>query len=89
MRHGRRGAPDRWPVPQPVRLRPSSSADDTRLRQARRKLGDAETRLRRLQQAIEAGADPDALVDAVNTPAAIMTRMRACCTAQRNSQPSY
>jgi len=44
----------------------SSSADDARLQQARRKLDDAETRLRRLQRAVEAGAEPGALVDALN-----------------------
>lgn len=42
------------------------AGQDARQQQAKRRLDDAETRLRRLQAAIEAGADPAALVDAIN-----------------------
>ena len=44
----------------------ASTSDNTRMEQARHRLADAEKRLRRLQQAIEAGANPAALVDALN-----------------------
>lgn len=44
----------------------SGAGDDARQQQAKRRLDDAETRLRRLQGAIEAGADPAALIDAIN-----------------------
>lgn len=44
----------------------SSTSDNARMEQARNKLLDTEKRLRRLQQAIEAGANPAALVDALN-----------------------
>jgi DNA invertase Pin-like site-specific DNA recombinase len=44
----------------------SSTSDNTRMKQAREKLADAKKRIRRLQQAIEAGANPAALVDALN-----------------------
>ncbi|MGH3537364.1 MAG: recombinase family protein, partial [Pseudonocardiaceae bacterium] len=43
-----------------------STSDNVRMEQARNKLAGAETRIRRLQQAIEAGANPVALVDALN-----------------------
>jgi hypothetical protein len=43
-----------------------STTDNTRMKQAREKLADAKKRIRRLQQAIEAGANPTALVDALN-----------------------
>ncbi|MGH7746620.1 MAG: recombinase family protein, partial [Candidatus Dormibacteria bacterium] len=39
---------------------------DTNLDQARRRLANAEARLRRHQAAIEAGVDPAAIVDAIN-----------------------
>jgi hypothetical protein len=44
----------------------SSSQENARMQQARHRLADAEKRLRRLQQAIEAGANPAALIDALN-----------------------
>lgn len=44
----------------------SSTSDNVLMEQARNRLADAEKRLRRLQQAIEAGANPAALVDALN-----------------------
>jgi O6-methylguanine-DNA--protein-cysteine methyltransferase len=44
----------------------SSTSDNARMEQARNRLADTEKRLRRLQQAIEAGANPAALVDALN-----------------------
>ncbi len=44
----------------------ASTSDNVRMEQARNKLAGAETRIRRLQQAIEAGANPVALVDALN-----------------------
>lgn len=44
----------------------SLTSDNARMEQARNRLADAEKRLRRLQQAIEAGANPAALVDALN-----------------------
>jgi hypothetical protein len=44
----------------------SSTHDNARMEQAREKLAGAEKRLRRLQQAIETGANPLALVDALN-----------------------
>jgi DNA invertase Pin-like site-specific DNA recombinase len=47
----------------------TSNGDSVRLDRARRRLADAETRLRRLQQAIEAGADPSALVEPLNRAA--------------------
>jgi DNA invertase Pin-like site-specific DNA recombinase len=44
----------------------TSTHDNARMQQARRRLADAEKRLRRLQQAIEAGANPTALIDPLN-----------------------
>ena len=44
----------------------SAASDNARMEQARKRLADTEKRLRRLQQAIEAGANPAALVDALN-----------------------
>jgi hypothetical protein len=44
----------------------SSTSGSARIEQSRNRLGDAEKRLPRLQQAIEAGANPAALVDALN-----------------------
>jgi hypothetical protein len=44
----------------------SSTSDNARMEQARNELLDTEKRLRRLQQAIEAGANPAAVVDALN-----------------------
>lgn len=44
----------------------SVQSDTSRLEAVKRRADDAETRLRRLQQAIEAGASPAALVDAIN-----------------------
>ena len=44
----------------------SSTSDTARVEKAREKLANAEKRIRRLQQAIEAGANPLALVDALN-----------------------
>jgi O6-methylguanine-DNA--protein-cysteine methyltransferase len=44
----------------------SSTSDNARMEQARNRLADTEKRLRRLQQAIEAGANPTALVGALN-----------------------
>ncbi|GLZ37152.1 recombinase family protein [Actinokineospora sp. NBRC 105648] len=43
-----------------------SEQDSDAMESVRRKLADAKTRLRRLQAAIEAGANPTALVDALN-----------------------
>jgi len=43
-----------------------STSDNVRMEQARNKLAGAETRIHRLQQAIEAGANPAALVDPLN-----------------------
>jgi hypothetical protein len=40
--------------------------DDSRLRQAKKKLADAETRMRRLQLSIEAGVEPAAVAQALN-----------------------
>jgi hypothetical protein len=44
----------------------ASGVDDSRLRQAKKKLADAETRMRRLQLSIEAGVEPAAVADALN-----------------------
>ncbi|MGH3540076.1 MAG: Scr1 family TA system antitoxin-like transcriptional regulator, partial [Pseudonocardiaceae bacterium] len=44
----------------------SLTSDNARMEQARNKLVDAEKRIRRLQQAIEAGPNPAALVDPLN-----------------------
>ncbi|MGH3982167.1 MAG: hypothetical protein ACRDST_05640 [Pseudonocardiaceae bacterium] len=44
---------------------PSDNRPDAR-QAAQKRLSEAETRLRRLQAAIEAGVDPAALVDAIN-----------------------
>jgi hypothetical protein len=44
----------------------TAQTDTNRLAAVKRRADDAETRLRRLQQAIEAGASPAALVDAIN-----------------------
>jgi TolA-binding protein len=44
----------------------SGTGGNAHQQQARRRLTDAEARLRRLQGAIEEGADPAALVEAVN-----------------------
>lgn len=44
----------------------ASGVDDSRLRQAKKKLADAETCMRRLQLSIEAGVEPAAVADALN-----------------------
>ncbi|MCA1676357.1 MAG: recombinase family protein, partial [Actinobacteria bacterium] len=44
---------------------------------AKKRLGEAETRLRRFQAAIEAGVDPAALVDAINEAQAARAAARA------------
>jgi hypothetical protein len=44
----------------------ASGVDDSRLRQAKKKLADAETQMRRLQLSIEAGVEPAAFADALN-----------------------
>ncbi|HEY0695075.1 MAG TPA: zinc ribbon domain-containing protein [Kribbella sp.] len=55
---------------------------DTNARQATKKrLSDAETRLRRLKDAIEAGADPGALVESINEAQA----QRAAARAELNA----
>jgi hypothetical protein len=51
---------------------------------AQKRLGEAETRLRRLQAAIEAGVDPAALVDAINQAQAT----RAAVHAELKNRPA-
>lgn len=51
---------------------------------AQKQLSDAETRLRRLQAAIEAGVDPAALVDAINQAQAT----RAAAHAELENRPA-
>jgi hypothetical protein len=58
--------------------------NDTSARQAMKKrLSDAETRLRRLKDAIEAGVDPAALVESINEAQA----QRAAAQAELNAAP--
>jgi hypothetical protein len=54
------------------------------LDQARRRLANAEARLRRHQAAIEAGVDPAAIVDAINQAQA----ERAAARAELNGRPA-
>jgi DNA invertase Pin-like site-specific DNA recombinase len=61
-----------------------SSLADAHLDQARRRLADAEAKLRRHQAAIEAGVDPAAIVDAINQAQA--KRTAAC--AELNGRPA-
>ncbi len=60
------------------------SLADAQLDQARRRLADAEAKLRRHQAAIEAGVDPAAIVDAINQAQA----ERAAAGAELNARPA-
>lgn len=57
--------------------------EDVRVRQARDRLSSAESRVRRLQAAIEAGVDPAALVEAINEAHA----QRAAARAELDGAP--
>lgn len=57
----------------------ASQADSTQAVAAKHALAEAETRLRRLQAAIEAGADPAALVDSINRAQEQVTDARVAC----------
>lgn len=61
-----------------------SSFANAHLDQARRRLANAEARLRRHQAAIEAGVDPAAIVDAINQAQA----ERAAARAELNGRPA-
>ncbi|WP_433293721.1 recombinase family protein [Pseudonocardia sp. CA-142604] len=54
-------------------------ADDARTADAERAVAEAETKLRRLQAAIEAGADPAALIDPLNRAQEQLTAARLRC----------
>ncbi len=60
------------------------SLAEANLDQARRRLADAEARLRRHQAAIEAGVDPAAIVDAINQAQA----ERAAARAELSARPA-
>ncbi|MGH3711686.1 MAG: hypothetical protein ACRDRQ_27120 [Pseudonocardiaceae bacterium] len=60
------------------------SVADAHLDQARRRLANAETRLRRHLAAIEAGVDPTAIVDAINQAQA----ERAAARAELSGKPA-
>lgn len=60
------------------------SLGDTNLDQARRRLANAEARLRRHQAAIEAGVDPAAIVDAINQA----QTERAAARAELDERPT-
>jgi len=64
----------------------ANSVADAHLDQARRRLADAEAKLRRHQAAIEAGVNPAAIVDAINQAHAERTAAHAELTAQPATQ---
>ncbi|MDQ3276340.1 MAG: hypothetical protein M3Q39_15280 [Actinomycetota bacterium] len=53
-------------VAQLIGVHEGQRTEDVRVRQARDRLSSAESRIRRLQAAIEAGVNPAALVEAIN-----------------------
>jgi hypothetical protein len=65
----------------------SSTADDVRAEHARRRVSTAETQIRRLQDAIKAGANPVALIDA--DVEALVDHLGGLSSALAGAQPEH